>query len=104
MIVIEVIFEALAGKRDEFIALSRRTIVASEREKGCVLYRFTSDIEHALRFNLIEIWKTEEDLKAHFQGDAFKNFFAELPNIGRSVSYLAWQGTLSPYVPPIGKS
>src|SRR5882762_1375285 len=100
MIIIQVMFEALVDKRDEFVVLARRTMSASQREKGCILYRFVSDIDHVNRFSLLEIWETEEDLKAHFHGNAFKDFFADLPSIGKSVSYVAWQGTLKPYVPP----
>jgi quinol monooxygenase YgiN len=58
MIVIEAVFEAFAGRRDEFVALTLRTMVAPRRENGCVLYRFTADLEHPNRFTLIELWET----------------------------------------------
>lgn len=75
-------------------------MAASQQEKGCVLYRFTADLKLSNRFILTELWETEEDLKAHFAGQAFTNFFAELPSKGRFVSYTAWQGPLVSYVPP----
>ena len=100
MIIIEVVFDAAAGKREEFIGLMRRTMEATRREKGCVLYRFAADIETAGRFVLTEIWETEDALKAHFRCDAFKAFFEQLAGMGRFVDDTAWQGPLAPYVPP----
>jgi quinol monooxygenase YgiN len=100
MIVIEVVFEAFADAQDHFVGLMRQTTAATQLEKGCVLYRFAGDLEHPNRFYLTEIWQTEEDLKAHFTGNAFKNFFSELPTLGRFVSDMALQGPLAHYVPP----
>jgi len=100
VIVIEVIFEAIADARDEFIDLVHRTMAASQQEQGCVLYRFTADLENPSQLILTELWENEDALRAHFGGNAFKSFFAELPSRGRFVSYRAWQGPLVPYVPP----
>jgi quinol monooxygenase YgiN len=100
MIVIEVVFDARREARDDFIDLARRTMEASRREAGCVLYRFAADLELANRFTLTEVWESEQDLKAHFRGSAFKAFFAELPQAGEFVSYSAWDGPLADYVPP----
>lgn len=52
------------------------------------------------RFVLTELWTGEEELKAHFAGEAFKRFFAELPTGGSFVSSRAWEGPLSSYRPP----
>lgn len=100
MIVIEAVLEAFPDKRDAFIALSRRITADSRREAGCVLYRFSCDTENAQRFYLTEIWKSEDDLKAHFKTDAFKNFFTEFPDIGRFLDTVSWQGDLSSYTVP----
>jgi quinol monooxygenase YgiN len=100
MVIIEVVFEAATDARHELIKLMRRTTKMSRREKGCVLYRFTADLEFPNRFILTELWETEKDLKAHFMGEAFKNFFIELQGKGDSVSHVAWQGPLVSYIPP----
>ena len=97
MIVIEAIFEASADRRSDFINLALRTMAASQQEKGCLLYRFSADLEHRNRFTLIELWDTDEDLKAHFGSDAFKRFFAELPGKGTPASSVAWKGPLVPF-------
>lgn len=100
MIFIEAIFEASSDARNDFIGLMRGMMAASRREKGCVLYRFTADLEFPNRFILTELWENEEDLKAHFAGEAFKNFFAKLPGKGGAAGYTAWQGPLVSYAPP----
>ncbi len=79
--------------------LARRAMSLSRLENGCILYRFAADLELPNRFVLMEIWETEEDLKAHSAGAAFKGFFAELPGKGNFVGYTAWQGPLVSYRP-----
>ncbi len=79
MILIELIFDAPPDSYDNVAELARRTTAATNRENGCILYRFTTDLDHPSRFILTELWESEEHLKAHFAGQAFKNFWAELP-------------------------
>ena len=100
MILIELVFDAAPEERENVAGLARRTAAATHREKGCILYRFTTDIDHPARFVLIELWESEEHLRAHFAGEAFKNFWAELPAGGSFVSSTAWEGPLTAYVPP----
>jgi quinol monooxygenase YgiN len=100
MIFIEFVFDVLAETRDDVVELAHRTTAATQKEKGSVLYRFSTDVERPNRFVLTELWESEDDLKAHFAGDAFKRFFAELPPGGNFVSSRAWEGALAPYSPP----
>jgi quinol monooxygenase YgiN len=100
MIVIEANVQTSTEFRDAMIALMCRTMDVSQRERGCILYRFTADLEIPNRFALTEIWQTEDDLKAHFRGEAFKSFFLELPGKGEFVRSSAWHGHLDSYVPP----
>lgn len=101
MIFIELVFDVAADVRDEVVALARRTTAATHSEKGWVIYRFSTDVEHPNRFVLTELWESEEDLKVHFAGGAFKRFFAELPTAGGAfVSSRAWKGSLAAYTPP----
>jgi quinol monooxygenase YgiN len=104
MILIELIFDAAPDVQEEVAALARRTMAETHAEKGCILYRFTIDLDLPQRFILTELWESEEDLKAHFAGKAFKTFWAELPSGGSFVSSTAWQGPLVSYVPPAGVS
>jgi quinol monooxygenase YgiN len=100
MILIELIFDAPTDAQDNVAELARRTTAATHRENGCILYRFTTDLDRPARFILTELWESEEHLKAHFAGDAFKNFWAQLPPGGTFVSTTAWEGPLAAYVPP----
>lgn len=100
MILIELIFDAPPDEQENVAELARRTTTATQGEKGCILYRFTTGLDHPNRFVLTELWESEEHLKAHFAGDAFKNFWAELPGGGSFISSTAWEGPLASYVPP----
>jgi quinol monooxygenase YgiN len=100
MILIELVFDAPPGEQENVANLARRTTAATRRENGCTLYRFTAGLDHPNRFILTELRESEEHLKAHFAGEAFKNFWAELPGGGSFVSSTAWEGPLIPYVPP----
>lgn len=100
MILIELILDASPDEQENMAELARRTTAATQREKGCILYRFTTGLDHPNRFILTELWESEEHLKAHFGGGAFKSFWAELPPGGRLISSNAWEGQLVPYVPP----
>ena len=102
MILIEAMLETAPGRRADLISLMRRTMAASQQEKGCVLYRFAADLERPDQFILTELWDNEDSLKAHFTGSAFRDFFAEFPGMGRFVGSNAWQGPLGPYVIPTG--
>ena len=99
MILIELSFDSSSDDRENVVQLAARTTVATHQEEGCVLYRFTNDLERPNRFVLTELWETEEHLKAHFAGEAFKNFWAEQPG-GEGFVSNAWQGSLVSYVPP----
>ncbi len=100
MVLIELIFDAPPGEHDNVSELARQTTAATHRENGCILYRFTTDLDRQNRFILTELWESEEHLKAHFAGEAFKNFWAEFPQGGRLVRSTAWEGPLAAYVPP----
>ena len=100
MILIELIFDAPSDEQDNVAELARQTTAATRQEHGCVLYRFTTGLDHPNRFILTELWESEDHLKAHFAGEAFRNFWAELPGGGSLVSSTAWQGPLVPYTPP----
>jgi quinol monooxygenase YgiN len=76
-------------------------MAATQRENGCIRYRFTTDLERPNRFVLTELWESEEHLRAHFIGETFKSFWAELPDGCSVISSTAWEGTLVSYVPPV---
>jgi quinol monooxygenase YgiN len=100
VILIELVFDAPPGAYDTVAELARQTTAATCQESGCVLYRFTTDLDHPDRFILTELWESEEHLKAHFAGEAFRSFWARLPQGGSLVRNTAWEGPLATYTPP----
>jgi quinol monooxygenase YgiN len=100
MIFIELIFDAAPEVRDEVVSLARRTAAATHQEEGCILYRFTNDIDLPNRFILNELWESEDALITHFRGEACKTFWEELPKGGDIVSSASWKGPLVSYTPP----
>lgn len=103
MIVIEAIFEAFEGKADALLTLCQHTVTATISEKGCMAYRFARSLTSQRQFILFEVWESEADLKAHFEGAAFQTFFRELPELGTAMDYKAWQGNNERYIPPNGR-
>lgn len=68
-----------------------------------MIYCFAASIDEERQFFLFEVWENEADLKAHFEGSAFRSFFKELPELGASIGYKAWQGNHERYIPPNGR-
>ncbi|MEI9984732.1 MAG: putative quinol monooxygenase [Aliidongia sp.] len=97
MILFDVILRANSEQREGLVQLLRKTMAASRAEPGCLIYRFTGDLDDPLRFHLIELWATEADLMAHAAGPAFRSFLAELPGLGALLGSTARQGSLEPY-------
>lgn len=80
-----------------FRALLADTMAASQAEPGCLLYRFTADLDDPLRFYLCELWESEEALMAHAVGAPFRHFLATLPGCGSVLQSTARRGQLDPY-------
>jgi quinol monooxygenase YgiN len=70
---------------------------ASQAESGCLIYRFTADLDNEMRFHLVELWQTEADYLAHSSGKALAHFRAELPACGTVTSRVRHHGDLVPY-------
>lgn len=59
------------------VAMSR----ATEREAGCLSYRFYSDVEDPDTFFVFEEWESAEALAAHFETSHMKVFREVLPRL-----------------------
>jgi len=97
MIFLDVTLEAHDGSSDQLTALLRETMQASCAEPGCLIYRFSADLDDQSRFHLIELWETEADFLAHSSGKPLARFRAELPACGKVASLVRRQGDLVPY-------
>ncbi|MDB6061512.1 MAG: hypothetical protein JWM78_1615 [Verrucomicrobiaceae bacterium] len=97
MILIDVKLTAITTEREQLIALLEQTMAGSQREPGCLVYRFTADLGDPLTFYLLELWEDEAALADHFNGEHFANFIKQMPQLGRVESSLARNGDLQPY-------
>src|SRR3546814_4618366 len=85
MILFDVTIEAKDDRRKEATGLLRRTMAGSQAEEGCLIYRFTADLDDPRLFHLVELWESEAAFAGHATGAPFRNFLAELPLVGRVV-------------------
>src|SRR3546814_11745519 len=92
MILFDVTIEAKDDRRKEATGLLRRTMAGSQAEEGCLIYRFTADLDDPRLFHLVELWESEAAFAGHATGAPFRNFLDELPLEGRVVRTVARQG------------
>jgi quinol monooxygenase YgiN len=64
-----------------------------------ILYRFTTNLDRQNRFILTELRESEEHLKAHFAGEALRNFWAPCPREVTSSAAQHRKGPLAAYFP-----
>ena len=50
----------------------------SEKEDGCIRYRFYQDVEHPHLFHVYEEWESEEALAAHAASDHMAEWRAKI--------------------------
>jgi len=96
-IVIDVRLEAQPGKAEELARLMSETQRLSQVEDGCIVYRFTADLDQSGIFHAFEIWADEQAIRAHAAGAAFREFARQLPTLGCVVGSTWRAGVLEPF-------
>jgi quinol monooxygenase YgiN len=71
MIVVRIIMSVLPEKKKEIMQTLLSMIDTVGKEKGCLSYDVFCDIDGKTVFNLIEEWKTREDLDRHIRSERF---------------------------------
>ena len=71
MIVVRIIMNVLPEKQKEVMQTLLSMIEMAGKEKGCLSYDVFHDIDGKTVFNLIEEWKTREDLDRHIRSERF---------------------------------
>lgn len=80
MIFIEVLLKAPSeAELEDFLPTIRAAMAATALEEGCLVYRFTRDIDDPCLLHVTELWESEEALFAHFAGDSLKIILKVLP-------------------------
>lgn len=97
MILIDVALATTAEQRDRCAAALTKQMQVSRVEPGCLVYRFTADLEDPLVFRLFELWEDEAALGQHMKTPDFAAFVAGMPEYGRVLSSTARSGPLEPY-------
>lgn len=100
MIIINVTFATTGDSQAQFLALLHQTQAASSIEQGCLMYRFSQDLENPLHYHLIEMWQNSEALIAHLQTAHFLGFINEFAGLAQVVSSSSLEGEMSPYEVP----
>ncbi|MBA3303699.1 MAG: antibiotic biosynthesis monooxygenase [Acidimicrobiia bacterium] len=55
-----------AGREDEALEIMRSFVEPSHTEEGCVRYALHRDTSDPQRFVIVEVWRSQPDLDAHF--------------------------------------
>jgi quinol monooxygenase YgiN len=71
MIVLLAIMNVLAEKQKEVLQTLLSMVEFSEKEKGCLSYCISCDIEDKNVFNLISTWETRQHLDLHMRTERF---------------------------------
>jgi quinol monooxygenase YgiN len=71
MIILTITISVLPEKQKEVIQTLLSMIDTAKDEEGCLSYQVFRDIEGKTVFNLIEEWKTREDLDRHILSERF---------------------------------
>lgn len=61
--------------------LMRTMMLETQKEKGCLHYAFSTDLATPNRFQLSEVWDSEEALQGHFQSPHMAIFRAGLAQL-----------------------
>jgi quinol monooxygenase YgiN len=82
MIVIAGHFVLDRSKREQAVAAAREMMSETRKEKGCISYTFSADLEEPGRFRIFEEWESEEALMAHFQAPHMARLQQALGGLG----------------------
>lgn len=63
-------------------AAAREMMAETRREKGCISYTFSADLEQPGAFRIFEEWESEEALRAHFATPHMARFQQAVGGLG----------------------
>lgn len=75
MIIVKITMKARMEKRTEVMQTLLSMTEPVRKEKGCLSHDVSCDIDGKTVFNLIEEWKTREDLERHIRSEGFSVLF-----------------------------
>jgi len=94
MILVNGTLEIADTALETLIPMIRDAMTATHQEEGCLVYRFTRDLDSPNLIHIVELWESEAALQAHMQGAAFREVMQALSQHARIVSFAPRQGEL----------
>ena len=67
---------AIDGHQFDLRAAQEKLVADTRKETGCELYELNQSLDDSRILIFVERWTTEEDWKAHMDGEAVANFRA----------------------------
>jgi quinol monooxygenase YgiN len=61
-------------QREKAVAAACEMMSETRKEKGCISYTFSGDLEEPGRFRIFEEWESDEALRAHFASPHMARF------------------------------
>lgn len=93
-------FTARAGKAQQFKDVIVGMMHATAVEDGCIMYRYTQDLESDQVFHLVELWESEEKMQAHIDAPHSARFVVQLPDLAEITSVRANEGEMRKFRVP----
>jgi quinol monooxygenase YgiN len=69
-------------QREPAIAAAREMMAETRKEKGCISYTFSADLDEPGRFRIFEEWESDEALRAHFASPHMARFQKAVGGLG----------------------
>lgn len=70
------------AQREPAMAAAREMMGETRKEKGCISYSFSADLEEPGRFRIFEEWESDEALRAHFASPHMARFQQAVGGLG----------------------
>ena len=71
-----------AASRDAAIAAATEVMRETRKEKGCISYTYSTDLEDDSVFHIFEEWESQDALDAHFKAPHMATFQGAIAGFG----------------------
>ena len=88
MIVLSIGLQLKPDGRDAFIEAAKVIVTESNKEEGCILYQFATNISDANTIHISEIWQSKEILDAHGNSEHMAVFQKAIAGLVEKRHYL----------------
>ena len=68
MILVDGTMEIHDGALETILPMMRDSMTATRLEEGCLIYRFSADLDNLNLIHMVELWESEAALAAHMEG------------------------------------